>query len=172
MKIAILGAGYVGLNTAAAFAWLGHDVRIIDKDRERIAILEQGRSPIHEPGLEALLDQCRPRLTFSTGTAAVADSDLVFIAVGTPAAQNGEAHIGFAEDAAREVAGELHPHHTPTLVVKSTVPIGTGRRGCAGAGHALAQVSQTRSEANCPKHTQASADGCTEFLYCVGATKK
>ena len=52
MKIAILGAGYVGLNTAAAFAWLGHDVHLIDKDRERIAILEQGRSPIHEPGRE------------------------------------------------------------------------------------------------------------------------
>jgi UDPglucose 6-dehydrogenase len=128
MKIAILGAGYVGLNTAAALAWLGHDVRIIDKDRDRIAILEQGRSPIHEPGLEALLDQCRPRLGFSTDTAPVADADLVFIAVGTPAGQHGEAHIGFVEDAAREVAAALSPDCMPTLVVKSTVPIGTGRR--------------------------------------------
>lgn len=127
MKIAILGAGYVGLNTAAAFAWLGHDVRIIDKDRDRIAILEQGRSPIHEPGLAALLDQCRPRLGFSTDTAPVADADRVFIAVGTPAGQHGEAHIGFVEDAAREVAAALSPDGMPTLVVKSTVPIGTGR---------------------------------------------
>lgn len=99
MKIAILGAGYVGLNTAAAFAWLGHDVHLIDKDRERIAILEQGRSPIHEPGLETLLNLCRTRLRFGCETAPVADADLVFIAVGTPAGHNGEAHIGFVEDA-------------------------------------------------------------------------
>ena len=102
MKIAILGAGYVGLNTAAAFAWLGHDVHLIDKDRERIAILEQGRSPIHEPGLETLLNLCRTRLRFGCETAPVADADLVFIAVGTPAGHNGEAHIGFVEDAARK----------------------------------------------------------------------
>lgn len=128
MKIAILGAGYVGLNTAAAFAWLGHDVQVVDKDRERIAILEQGRTPIHEPGLETLLDLCRSRLRFGCATAPVADADLVFIAVGTPAGQHGEAHIGFVEDAAREVAAELSANRMPTLVVKSTVPIGTGRR--------------------------------------------
>ena len=128
MKIAILGAGYVGLNTAAAFAWLGHDVHLIDKDRERIAILEQGRSPIHEPGLETLLNLCRAQLRFGCETAPVAGADLVFIAVGTPAGHNGEAHIGFVEDAAREVAAALSPERTPTLVVKSTVPIGTGRR--------------------------------------------
>lgn len=128
MKIAILGAGYVGLNTAAAFAWLGHDVRVIDKDPQRIALLEQGRCPIHEPGLETLLGACRGRLHFATGTAPVVDADLVFIAVGTPAGHNGEAHIGFVEDAAREVAAVLLPQRTPTLVVKSTVPIGTGRR--------------------------------------------
>ena len=172
MKIAVLGAGYVGLNTAAALAYLGHQVLVIDKDTARIHGLDHGCNPLHEPGLDNLLATCKDRLIFSTNTTAVADADIIFIAVGTPAAQNGEAHIGFVEDAAREVAGELHPHHTPTLVVKSTVPIGTGRRGCADAGHALAQVSQTGSGANCPKHTQASADGCTEFLYCVGATKK
>ena len=128
MNIAILGAGYVGLNTAAAFAWLGHDVHLIDKDRDRIAILEKGHSPIHEPGLETLLGLCRARLRFGCETAPVADADLVFIAVGTPAGQHGEAHIGFVEDAAREVAAALSPERTPTLVVKSTVPIGTGRR--------------------------------------------
>ena len=140
MKIAILGAGYVGLNTAAALAYLGHQVLVIDKDRARIHGLDHGCNPLHEPGLDNLLATCKDRLIFSTNTTAVADADIIFIAVGTPAAQNGEAHIGFVEDAAREVAGELHPHHTPTLVVKSTVPIGTGRR----VRHVVERTLKTR----------------------------
>ena len=128
MKVAIIGAGYVGLNTAAALAHLGHDVRVVDKNAERIAALNRGETPIHEPGLAALLDACKDRLGFSADTAAVRDAEIIFIAVGTPSGQHGEAHIGFVEDAAREVAGAWDPEHPPILVVKSTVPIGAGRR--------------------------------------------
>lgn len=128
MKVAIIGAGYVGLNTAAALAYLGHDLMVIDRNAERIATLRRGATPIHEPGLSALLLECRDRLTFGTDTAAVQDAEIIFIAVGTPSGQNGEAHIGFVEDAAREVAGAWDPERPPLLVVKSTVPIGTGRR--------------------------------------------
>ncbi len=128
MKVAIIGAGYVGLNTAAALAYLGHDVQVIDKNAARIAALNLGNTPIHEPGLAALLRACADRLAFSANTAAVRDAEIIFIAVGTPSGQNGEAHIGFVEEAAREVAAAWNPACPPILVVKSTVPIGTGRR--------------------------------------------
>lgn len=71
MKIAILGAGYVGLNTAAALAYLGHQVLVIDKDTARIHALNHGCSPLHEPGLDNLLVTCKDRLIFSTNTTAV-----------------------------------------------------------------------------------------------------
>ena len=128
MRIAIIGAGYVGLNTGAALAYLGHEVLVIDRNQARIRALENGEVPIHEPGLPALLSQARDHLTFDGTLSGVRKADVVFIAVGTPEGANGEAHIGFVEDAACQVAQQLDSGQEIILVVKSTVPIGTGNR--------------------------------------------
>lgn len=129
MRVAIIGTGYVGLTTGVALAYLGHEVVGVDKDPNKLELLQSGKSPIHEPGLEELMNQSWPNLKFSNDTpAAVADADLIMIAVGTPQKENGEANTFFVEEAAREAAQGFKPHRTYTVVVKSTVPIGTSRR--------------------------------------------
>ena len=85
MRVAVFGAGYVGLVTGACFAELGHEVVVRDIVEAKIDALRDGRVPIHEPGLEELLASNRERLSFTTDVGeAVADADVVYIAVGTP----------------------------------------------------------------------------------------
>ena len=94
MKITMIGAGYVGLVSGVCFADFGHDVVCLDKDESKIDALMQGRIPIFEPGLEQLVasNVASGRLTFTTDlVAAVADSDVIFIAVGTPS-RRGDGH--------------------------------------------------------------------------------
>ncbi len=128
MRIAMIGAGYVGLVSGACLADFGHDVVCIDRDPAKIAALEQGRMPIYEPGLESLVaDNVRQgRLSFRTELReAVAGADAVFIAVGTPSRRgDGFADLSFVHDAAREIAGALSGY--TVVVTKSTVPVGTG----------------------------------------------
>lgn len=129
MRITIIGIGYVGLATAVALAYLGHHVVGVEKDHQKLRFLREGRSPIHEPGLEELLVKCKERLSFTDDAAgAVAGSDLIMIAVGTPPKRNGEADITYVEEAARQAALGMIPGVTYVMVIKSTVPIGTGRR--------------------------------------------
>ena len=129
LRLTVIGTGYVGLNTGAAAAYLGHDVVCVDKDFDKLALLQDGKSPIHEQGLDELLAQVWRRMRFTADTAAaVSDADVIMIAVGTPSKENGEADTRYVEDAAREVAAGLVPGRTYTLVVKSTVPIGSNRR--------------------------------------------
>lgn len=129
MRVAIIGTGYVGLTTGVALAYLGHEVVGVDKDPNKLELLQSGKSPIHEPGLEELMNQSWPNLKFTDDTpASVADADLIMIAVGTPQKENGEANTSFVEEAAREAAQGFKPYRTYTVVVKSTVPIGTSRR--------------------------------------------
>ena len=129
MRIAMIGAGYVGLVSGACFAEFGVDVTVMDVDPERIAGLHAGRMPIYEPGLEKLVaDNVKDgRLSFTTDlAAAVRGADAVFLAVGTPA-RRGDGHADLtyvyaaAEQVARAAEGPL------VLVTKSTVPVGTGR---------------------------------------------
>jgi len=130
MRIAMIGAGYVGLVSGACFAEFGVDVTVMDVDPERIASLRAGRMPIYEPGLEELVaDNVRDgRLRFTTDLpAAVRGADAVFLAVGTPARRgDGHADLSYVFAAAEQVAkaaeGPL------VLVTKSTVPVGTGRK--------------------------------------------
>ncbi len=128
MRIAMIGAGYVGLVSGACLADFGHDVVCIDRDPAKIAALEAGRMPIYEPGLEALVaDNVRQgRLSFGTTLKeAVAEANAVFIAVGTPSRRgDGFADLSFVYDAAREIAGALSGY--TVVVTKSTVPVGTG----------------------------------------------
>lgn len=140
MRLTVIGTGYVGLNTAVAAAYLGHDVVGVDKDPLKLELLNQGKSPIHEQGLDELLAQVRDRMRFTDDTAAASrDADIIMIAVGTPSKENGEADTRYVEEAAREVAEGLMPGRTYTIVVKSTVPIGSNRRVAHVVTRVLAQ---------------------------------
>jgi len=128
MRVAVIGAGYVGLVSGACFADFGHTVCCIDKDRHKIEALNRGEMPIFEPGLSDLvLKNVREgRLTFIDELAgAVAQSEVVLIAVGTPSRRgDGHADLSFIYGAAREIARSLDGY--TVVVTKSTVPVGTG----------------------------------------------
>ena len=127
MNICVVGTGYVGLVTGAVFADLGNDVICVDNVREKIEGLKQGRMPIYEPGLEEMVARnvTDGRLTFTTSLAdAVKRSELIFIAVGTPAKTNGETDLSAVEDVARAIARAMDSYKV--IVNKSTVPVGTG----------------------------------------------
>ena len=127
MRIAMIGAGYVGLVSGACFADFGHQVTCIDKDRNRVTTLNRGEIPIFEPGLPDLVEanMRQGRLVFTTDTACVRDAEAVFIAVGTPSRRgDGHADLTFVYDAVRELAPHLSP--STVVVTKSTVPVGTG----------------------------------------------
>ena len=129
MKVAIIGTGYVGLTTAVVLAYLNHDVAAVDKDTNKLNLLHAGESPIHEPGIQDLLDNVGRTIRFTTRFGEVVpDAELIMIAVGTPPKKSGEADTRHVEDAAREVAEVCHSNKHYTLVIKSTVPIGTNRR--------------------------------------------
>ena len=128
MRIAMIGAGYVGLVSGACFAEFGVEVVCVDKDEARIARLERGEIPIYEPGLDALVasNVAASRLKFSRDLAgAVAGANAVFIAVGTPSRRgDGHADLSFVYAAAEEVAAAITGYCV--VVTKSTVPVGTG----------------------------------------------
>ena len=129
MKITIVGTGYVGLVVGACLAETGNDVVCIDVNQRKIRSLRRGSVPIYEPGLEELVqrNQRTGRLVFSTALPrAVRQSELVFIAVGTPPDEDGAADVQYVVDAARSVAQALRGY--TVVVVKSTVPVGTSQR--------------------------------------------
>ena len=130
MRVAMIGAGYVGLVSGACFSEFGVDVLCVDKDEDRIERLRRGEVPIFEPGLDALVETntAAGRLRFSTDlVAAVADADAVFIAVGTPSRRgDGHADLSFVYAAAEEIAHALKGY--TAVVTKSTVPVGTGSK--------------------------------------------
>ena len=126
MKITIVGTGYVGLVAGTCFADSGHDVACVDIDEGKIDALNQGEIPIFEPGLEELIHKNvkERRLTFTTELApAVATSRVVFIAVGTPEGESGDADLQHVLGSARDIGKAIRQY---TIIVdKSTVPVGT-----------------------------------------------
>ncbi|MFM9851267.1 MAG: UDP-glucose dehydrogenase family protein [Sphingomonadaceae bacterium] len=128
MKIAMIGAGYVGLVSGACFADFGHDVICVDLDASKVDALKSGVIPIYEPGLAALViaNAAANRLSFTTNLAdAVGDADAIFIAVGTPSRRgDGHADLSYVYQATRDVAAALTK--STVVVTKSTVPVGTG----------------------------------------------
>ncbi len=140
--IGVIGTGYVGLVTAAGFAELGSEVWCVDIDAEKIERLRRGEVPIYEPGLEELLARNAARLHFSTELGgALEHARLLFVAVGTPPTYSGDADLS----AVHAVVDAIPGSDTHALVMKSTVPCGTGaslRRVCAEQGKGgLAYVS-------------------------------
>jgi UDPglucose 6-dehydrogenase len=129
MKIAMVGTGYVGLVSGACFSEFGWEVVCVDTDAAKIAMLEEGRMPIYEPGLDDLVERnvAAGRLTFTTDlAAAVSGAAAVFIAVGTPSRRgDGHADLSYVFQAAEDIARAVDGH--TVVVTKSTVPVGTGR---------------------------------------------
>lgn len=126
MNISIIGTGYVGLVTAACLAEVGNAVMCIDVDERKISLLQQGTVTIHEPGLPRLIAKNRwaGRLTFTTRyDEAVRHADVIFLAVGTPAEEDGSADLSHVVNAARLIG--RHLAHPVLIVNKSTVPVGT-----------------------------------------------
>ena len=122
--IGVIGTGYVGLVTAAGFAELGNEVWCIDIDADKIERLKRGEIPIYEPGLEELVAKHRGRLHFSTDIAdALEHARLLFVAVGTPPTYSGDADLS----AVYSVVEAMPPSDRHALIMKSTVPVGTGR---------------------------------------------
>ncbi|MEA2333728.1 MAG: UDPglucose 6-dehydrogenase, partial [Solirubrobacteraceae bacterium] len=121
--IGVIGTGYVGLVTAAGFAELGNEVWCVDIDAEKIERLRAGEVPIYEPGLEEMLARNAERLHFSTSLSdALEHARLLFIAVGTPPTYSGDADLS----AVNAVIDAIPPSRDHALVMKSTVPSGTG----------------------------------------------
>ena len=125
MHIAVVGSGYVGLVAGACFADLGHDVILVDNDQRKVAALRAGEVPIHENFLPELLQRNRgKRLTFSDDLEeAVRASQAIFIAVGTPPTEQGEADLSYVESVARSISGAINNYKI--VVEKSTVPVYT-----------------------------------------------
>jgi UDPglucose 6-dehydrogenase len=156
MKISVIGSGYVGLVTGACLADTGNHVLCIDLDAGKIARLQQGRIPIHEPGLDTVVARNLEagRLRFSTSyDDAVAHAAVVFIAVGTPSDEDGSADLSHVLAAARELGRRMS--RDTLVIVKSTVPVGTSER----VKQALQEELQARGVAH-----RASVASNPEFL--------
>jgi len=139
-KIAVIGTGYVGSVSGSCLADFGNNVICVDNDAEKIEMLKKGAIPIYEPGLDAVIarNTAYGRLSFTTDfQSAVKESDIVFIAVGTPPAPDGGADLSHVESAARQI-GSLIDRYT-VIVNKSTVPVGTGRKVIKWVGEEVAK---------------------------------
>jgi UDPglucose 6-dehydrogenase len=163
MRISVVGSGYVGLVTGACFADLGHEVVLVDNDGKKLAALRDGVVPIHERFLPELLTRHRGgRIQFSGDLQqATRNSDAVFIAVGTPPTESGDADLSYVESVAREISGGIDGY--TVVVEKSTVPVYTSqwirtiitRNGAAPANFDVASNPEFLREGT----------AVTDFLY-------
>jgi len=145
VKVTVVGSGYVGLVSGACLAEVGNDVLCVDVDPNKIAILNSGGIPIHEPGLEAMIARNRAagRIRFTTDVALAARHGTVqFIAVGTPPGEDGSADLQYVVAAARNIGKHMDGYRV--VVDKSTVPVGTADRVRAAIGEEL--------ESRCASH--------------------
>jgi UDPglucose 6-dehydrogenase len=129
MRVTVIGTGYVGLVTGACLSATGNHVTCVDKDADKINGLKQGEIPIHEPGLDAIVQKSTAagRLEFTTDLpAAVADGQIIFIAVGTPMGEDGSADLAAVETVATQIGKSMNGRKI--VIDKSTVPVGTAER--------------------------------------------
>ena len=126
MNVTIIGTGYVGLTTGVCLAYLGHSVCCLDTDESKIKALEAGRIPIYEPHLAEIMEEASPNLRFTTSyEGAIPNADVVFVAVGTPTAADGNPDLRYLRAAALTIGEHLKKPGT-VVVNKSTVPVGSG----------------------------------------------
>src|SRR5450631_505810 len=129
MRVTVIGTGNVGTVTGVCLAYLGHQVSCVDLDESKISRLQKGDLPIYEPFLAELLPLAalHGTLEFTCDLgSAVAPSDVIFIAVGTPSKPSGEADLSYLEAAARSVGASMDAGRYHVVVNKSTVPVGCG----------------------------------------------
>src|SRR5580658_4537671 len=129
MRVTVIGTGYVGTVTGACLAYLGHRVTCVDTDLSKIEKLRLGQAPIYEPGLEELMVLAKEQggLDFETSVEGpVGESDVIFIAVGTPPLPSGESNLAYLEAAARSIGASMDDSKFRVVVNKSTVPVGCG----------------------------------------------
>ena len=158
-RVAVFGAGYVGLVTGACFAELGHDVVLRDVVPGRIERLRAGEVPIYEPGLNELLRRNEDRLMFTLDVAEAVDgADLLYVAVGTPPTYSGDADLSAVWTVVDELAGL---DRRAVLVMKSTVPVGTGRGSATGSTSAGSQRSATSPTRSSPPRAPPSVTSST-----------
>ena len=128
-KITIIGTGYVGLVTGAGISEFGHDVTCVDIDKNKIQKLNLGEIPIYEPELETIIknNKSKGRLNFGTDiNKAIKNSQIIFIAVGTPMSKNGDSDLSAIENVAKIIGANLNSYKV--ICTKSTVPVGTGKK--------------------------------------------
>ena len=132
MKIAVIGAGYVGLVTAACFSEFGYEVICIDNDKYKIKQLKKNIIPIYEPGLSDLVKKNAKSkyLLFSNSISKIRDANIIFIAVGTPSSRrgDGEADLKFVFSVVKDISKFLKKGNKQLVITKSTVPVGTGKK--------------------------------------------
>lgn len=164
MDISIIGSGYVGLVTGACLAELGNSVICADNDDKKIESLKSGLVPIYEPGLEELIKNNlrKGRLKFSSNIkAAVKESEVIFIAVGTPALYNGEADLAGIENVSRNIALNMDGYRL--IVEKSTVPVETGE----WVKHTIATYIKGKVKFDVASNPEFLREGCaiSDFLH-------
>jgi UDPglucose 6-dehydrogenase len=128
MRVCVIGTGYVGLVTGACLAFIGHQVICVDNNEDKVKLMKSGQSPIFEPGLSEIIQQCiqAGRIEFTTDLGSgVAHGEVLFIAVGTPALPNGESDTRYVEAVAKGIGLHLNGGYK-VIINKSTVPIGSG----------------------------------------------
>lgn len=129
MNIAVIGTGYVGLVSGVCFSEIGNQVICVDNNEAKVKMLNEGNVPIYEPGLKELMasNMQAGKLSFTSNIAdAISQSDIIFIAVGTPSLPNGEANLSYVEQVAIEIGSHIESYKI--IVTKSTVPVGTNDR--------------------------------------------
>ena len=170
MRMTVVGTGYVGLVVGACLAETGNEVTCVDVDEGKVRSLREGRLPIYEPGLDELVrrNAAQRRLTFETALVpAVRDSEVVFIAVGTPSGEDGSADVQHVLAAARGV-GRAMAGYT-VVALKSTVPVGTGRRVEAAMAEETAEPFSVVSNPEFLKQGSAVDDFLRPDRVVVGA---
>ena len=170
MRMTVVGTGYVGLVVGACLAETGNEVTCVDVDEGKIESLRQGRLPLYEPGLDELVrrNAAKRRLTFDTTLVAAArDSEVVFIAVGTPSDEDGSADVQHVLRAARDVAGAIAGY--TVVALKSTVPVGTARRVEEAMGGATSEPFSVVSNPEFLKQGSAVDDFLKPDRVVIGA---
>jgi len=173
MRIAVIGAGYVGLVTGTCLAETGNDVTCVDSDRAKIDLLRRGEIPIYEPGLGELVQRnlAAGSLQFSTDLAAAcAPAKLVFVAVGTPSADDGSVDLSALWSVVEGVAGHLA--HDAIVVVKSTVPVGTNAEVAARLARLAGRPCDAASNPEFLKEGAAVDDFMKPDRIVVGARRQ
>lgn len=164
MRIAIIGSGYVGLVAAACLTEIGHEVVCVDNDPQKIAALKRGETVIHEEFLPELLARHRgERLTFTTSLAeAVRASSVIFVAVGTPPSETGDADLSVLESVCHDVAKQVNGDFK-VVVVKSTVPVGTND----WVRRVMIRYGAPQDSFDVASNPEFLREGCgvTDFLY-------